>query len=114
MRNAVDAAMFRGMKTSIIIPVLNKWELTKACLESLRAHTSAADGEIEVILIDNASKDATPLEAPALGQAFFGAGFVYLPQSVNRNFSASCNIGARAATGDLLFFLNNDTMLTPG
>lgn len=102
------------MNTSVIIPVLNKWDLTRACLESLRARTPAADGEIEVILVDNASSDATPAEAPALGGALFGAGFVYLPQPVNRNFSASCNIGARAATGETLFFLNNDTLLTPG
>lgn len=99
------------MKTSIVIPVLNKWALTGACLESLRAHTS---GEFEVLLVDNASSDATPMEAPNLGRALFGANFVYLPQPVNRNFAAACNLGARAATGDLLFFLNNDTLLTPG
>lgn len=99
------------MKTSVVIPVLNKWALTRACLESLRAHTA---GEIEVLLVDNASSDATPAEAPALGRGLFGAGFVYLPQPVNRNFAAACNLGARAATGDLLFFLNNDTLLTPG
>lgn len=98
------------MKISVIIPVLNKWELTKACLESLRKHTT---GELEVILIDNASSDATPVEAPLLGVSLFGAEFVYLRQPENRNFSASCNIGARAATGDLLFFLNNDTILRP-
>lgn len=102
------------MKISVIIPVLNKWELSRACLESLREHTPDAVAELEVLLVDNASTDATPTEAPKLGAALFGAGFVYLPQPVNRNFSASCNIGARAASGELLFFLNNDTLLTSG
>lgn len=99
------------MKISVIIPALNKWELTRACLESLHGHTS---GDIEVLLVDNASNDATPAEAPPLGAALFGDDFIYLPQPVNRNFSASCNIGAKAASGELLFFLNNDTLLAPG
>lgn len=99
------------MKLSVVIPVLNKWELTRACLESLREHT---EGEIEVLLVDNASTDATGAEAPALGRALFGQGFVYLPQERNRNFAPACNIGARAARGEAVFFLNNDTLLSPG
>ncbi|MFW5837657.1 MAG: glycosyltransferase, partial [Desulfovibrionaceae bacterium] len=32
----------------------------------------------------------------------------------NRNFGPGCNAGAQAARGEHLFFLNNDTLLTPG
>ena len=42
---------------SIIIPTFNKLELTKKCLESLRAH--AQDAPCEVIVVDNASTDGT-------------------------------------------------------
>lgn len=97
---------------SIIIPVHNKWELTRACLESIAEH--ARGYPLEVVVVDNASSDATPLEAPALGHALFGDTFVYLRQSENRNFSGACNIGAMAARSDLLLFLNNDTVVTPG
>ena len=43
---------------SVLIPVYNNWELTRACLEALAA---SRDGqELEVIVVDNASSDATP------------------------------------------------------
>lgn len=102
------------MRLSIIIPVFNKWELTRDCLESLALHTPRdLPGGFEVILVDNASSDATPAEAPALGTALFGGAFSCLRQSENRNFAGACNAGAAAAKGEFLFFLNNDTLLTP-
>ena len=97
---------------SIIIPVYNKWELTKGCLESIAEHTRGYP--LEVVVVDNASTDATALEAPELGRALFGETFVYLRHSENKNFSGACNSGARAATSELLLFLNNDTIVTPG
>ncbi len=104
------------MKLSVIIPVFNKWELTGNCLKSLAEHTlpdlSAED--FEVLLVDNASTDATPHASPALGQRLFGDRFRYLRQPVNRNFAGACNLGAVQARGEFLFFLNNDTLLTPG
>ena len=93
---------------SVIIPVFNKWELTEACLQSLALQTKQP---IEVIVVDNCSEDMTPHACPALGAALFGENFVYLRQNKNCNFAPACNIGARAATGTLLFFLNNDTVL---
>ncbi len=97
---------------SIIIPVYNKWELTKGCLESIAEHTRGYP--LEVVVVDNASTDATALEAPGLGRTLFGETFVYLRHSENKNFSGACNSGARAATSELLLFLNNDTVVTPG
>ncbi len=97
---------------SVIIPVYNKWELTEGCLRSLREHTPG-DG-VEVIVADNGSSDATAHALEGLGSALFGPRFVRLRFDANRNFGPACNAGAEAATADLLFFLNNDTLLTPG
>jgi len=97
---------------SIVIPVCNKWELTRACLESLREHSSGCD--FEVLLANNGSTDATASECPGLGASFFPDRFRHLRFDTNRNFGPACNAGARAAHGQLLLFLNNDTLLSPG
>ena len=99
-------------EVSVIIPVLNNWELTQGCLRSLARHREGA--ELEVIVVDNGSADATAAELPALGSALFGDAFKSLRNERNRNFGPACNQGAAAASGAYLFFLNNDTLLSPG
>ncbi len=97
---------------SVVIPVHNNWPLTRACLESLASTTPS--GIREVIVVDNGSSDATPGDCPALGRQFFGDSFRFIRFGENRNFAPACNAGAQAAQGAFLFFLNNDTLLTPG
>ena len=97
-------------QVSIIIPVFNKWELTRNCLESLRTHTPE---DVEVIVADNASSDDTVTELDRLGSALFGPRFRSIRNAENINFGPACNAGARAAAAPLLLFLNNDTLLTP-
>lgn len=98
--------------TSVIIPVYNKWSLTAACLRSLHAHPP--DGQFEVIVIDNASGDETRDRLELFGRELFGHAFTAFRNTENKNFAGACNQGARAASHNLLFFLNNDTLLTPG
>lgn len=95
---------------SIIIPVLNLWELTGDCLKSVREQTPG--NFFEVIVVDNGSTDATPQECPVLGNALFGDRFRYVRVEQNINFGPGCNLGAQSAQGEMLFFLNNDTLLT--
>lgn len=97
---------------SVLIPVYNNWELTRACLEALAASREGQD--LEVIVVDNASSDATPRACPTLGRSLFGERFRLLPQTENKNFAGACNIAAAAARGDWLFLLNNDTLPQPG
>ena len=96
---------------SIIIPVYNKWELTRNCLASLKEHSAGHD--LEVVVVDNGSSDATATELKSLGASLFGARFVPIVFAENRNFGPACNAGAQQATAPVLFFLNNDTLLTP-
>ena len=95
------------MKVSIIIPVFNKWALTRACLFSLRA-SGLADAA-EIIVVDNASSDETaqalPAEFPEVR---------HLRQETNLGFAGGNNLGAREARGELLMLLNNDTEVSPG
>ena len=97
---------------SVIIPVFNKWEMTAACLRSLREHTP--DLDFETIVVDNGSRDETAQALQALGESLFGRRFARIRFEENRNFGPACNAGAQAASAPLLFFLNNDTLLTPG
>lgn len=97
---------------SVVIPVFNKWELTRNCLTSLCEHSREHD--LEIIIVDNASSDATATELVPLGESLFGARFRVIRFEENKNFGPACNAGAAAATSSLLFFLNNDTILQPG
>jgi len=97
-------------RLSIIIPVWNRWDLTEACLRSLRAHTPG--NFFDVIVVDNHSEDATATALQPLGESLFGERFLRLRLSRNEGFGPACNAGADAARSPMLFFLNNDTLLT--
>ncbi|XXJ19389.1 glycosyltransferase family 2 protein [Desulfovibrio caledoniensis] len=99
------------MQLSIIIPVFNKFSLTLDCLRSLREHAPEAD--MEVLVVDNGSTDETAVALDPLGAELFGDRFRAIHLAENRNFAPACNLGAREAGGEYLFFLNNDTVLTP-
>ena len=104
--------MLDYIESSIIIPVFNQWDMTRACLKSLAA--TIGDKAIEVIVVDNASSDATPQGCTHLGKQLFGSAFRYHRSSTNLNFGPASNIGARMAKGKFLIFLNNDTVPLPG
>ena len=97
---------------SVIIPAFNQWPHTAQCLHSLRTHTPGVLAE--VVVVDNGSTDATAAELEGLGQGLFGERFTRIRLEENRNFGPGCNLGAAAASGQFLFFLNNDTLLTEG
>lgn len=85
----------RKLRVSVVIPAWNLHELTAQAVESVRATCDA-----EIIVVDNGS------EPPIDGAA--------VRNDTNEGFARACNQGAKAATGDLLVFLNNDTICQPG
>jgi GT2 family glycosyltransferase len=92
---------------SIVIPLYNRVDLTAACLQSLAANTQGVD--FEVVLVDNASSDATPDLCRSLG-----GDVVVIRNEENLGFSKACNQGALASSSDRILFLNNDTEAWPG
>lgn len=94
---------------SIIIPTYNNLDLTQDCLEAIQRHTPA--GIYEVIMVDNGSTDGTPEFLRGLQD--LGQIRLILNDN-NLGFAPACNQGARAARGEFLLFLNNDTRVTSG
>ena len=95
--------------TSIVILAHGELELTRACLDSIAAHTPERH---ELILVDNGSPDGTAafLERYA---AEHGHVRVVLNRR-NAGFAAGCNQGLALSRGDAVLLLNNDTLVTPG
>ncbi|MCK9409375.1 MAG: glycosyltransferase family 2 protein [Bacteroidetes bacterium] len=93
------------MKLSIIIVNFNGVNVTKNCISSLYRFLDVQ--ESEVIVVDNNSSDASRTELPALFPQI-----VFHQLHENKGFGAANNAGAKIASGEILFFLNNDTLLT--
>jgi GT2 family glycosyltransferase len=66
-------------------------------------------GDAQIIVVDDASTDRTRQVLRG-----FGRKIKVIHHRENRGFAVSCNAGAKAAEGDFVVFLNNDTLPLPG
>jgi GT2 family glycosyltransferase/Tfp pilus assembly protein PilF len=87
---------------SIVIPLHGGEDDIRACLDSLDA---CRDLLHEVIVVDNASPD----RAAELVEA--RSNVALLRNETNQGFAAACNQGWQASTGDVVVFLNSDTVV---
>ncbi|MGY4517066.1 glycosyltransferase [Lysobacter sp. HA18] len=93
-------------RATIVIPVFNQVEYTLTCLRALAEHPPSTPHE--VIVVDDASTDATSTRLPQI------TGLRYIRRAANGGFIDACNDGAAQARGDVIAFLNNDTVPQPG
>lgn len=88
-------------KLTIVIPVYNNANFTKACLQDL----SVLPNDHEIVLVDNGSTDSTQEVAknytgnPKLN---------YIRLDNNTGFAHACNVGFNASQAQHVMFLNND------
>ena len=94
--------------TSIIIPNYNGLRFLTPCLDALRAQTYPRE-HTEIILVDDASTDSS---VAFVAEQYPEVKIVRLAH--NSGLAVGCNAGARAAAGELLVMLNNDTEVEPG
>ncbi len=95
---------------SIVVVTFNNVPLTRMCLESLRSRTVYPN--FEVIVVDNGSTDGTTEYLRSLADDW--PALQVIENGVNRGFAAANNQGLRAARGEILVLLNNDTVVTRG
>lgn len=90
-----------GPLVSVIIPAYNEEDYLPNCLKSIQNQTYK---NIEIIVADNNSEDKTPEIAKV-----FGAKVVKVEK---KNVAVVRNAGAKMARGDILFFVDADTILS--
>jgi GT2 family glycosyltransferase/glycosyltransferase involved in cell wall biosynthesis len=93
-------------RATIVVPVHNQLDVTLRCLNALAR--SGDRTPFEVLVVDDASSDDSARRLPGI------AGLRYLRNAQNLGFIGACNAGAALARGDMLVFLNNDTLVQPG
>jgi|SRR6266404_4981279 len=89
---------------SFIIPAHNEEHELPATLAAIHAAASSAARRYEIIVVDDASTDATP-EIAAQADA-------KVIRIHRRQIAAARNSGGRAAQGDYLFFIDADTRIS--
>lgn len=93
-------------RISFVVPAHNEEHELPASLGALRAAADASGESYELIVVDDASTDATAEIARQ-----FHARVVPIDR---RQIAAARNAGARVARGEILFFVDADTRIAPG
>ncbi len=89
---------------SIIIPVLNEEEYIKKVVKAIQNNATTRNIK-ELLVIDGGSTDNTVNEAKSLGATVI---------SSERGRAKQMNLGAKMATGEILYFLHVDTLPPQG
>lgn len=89
---------------SVVVPSHNTRDLTLRCLESLRAARTGRLEGMEVLLVDDASRDGTPAAVAAAHPAVR-----LVPLAEPAGFTRAANRGLGLSGGRVLLLLNSDT-----
>jgi GT2 family glycosyltransferase len=92
--------MKRRAGSTVVIPAYNQAALTRQCVDAVLEMDPC-----EVVVVDDASTDAT-----ARVLAAYGRRVRTVAHKANRGFAVSCNDGAALGRGEFVVFLNNDTI----
>ncbi len=92
---------------SFIIPVHNQAHLLKKLIRSI-VETAGRDIRYEIVVTDDGSREPVEKEIPPLPDLKF------VRHASPQGAAAARNASVAASKGDLLFFLDADTMILPG
>lgn len=91
------------MEVSIVIVNWNSADYTAACVSSIREETQAL--EYEIVVVDNASTD----DSLDVLRQIPGVRLIVSP--VNLGFARANNLGSQQSSGEIILFLNPDTVV---
>jgi len=95
-------------EVSFIIVTYNNAGTIVECLSSIVVNTTM---EYEVLVVDNSPDNETALAVEGFIKAQAEPAVAVIKTTENLGFGRACNVGARRAAGNFLFFLNPDTRL---
>ena len=98
------------MKTPLLSVVIPTWNRAQLVREAVRSALVQREGAVEVIVVDDASTDATA----ALLEGEFGDGVGVLRLEHRRGPGGARNAGARLAHGEFVAFLDSDDVWLRG
>jgi N-acetylglucosaminyl-diphospho-decaprenol L-rhamnosyltransferase len=90
-------------QVAVVIPSWNSADLLPALLDSI----AASEEEVELLVVDNGSRDGT------LG-LLRGRGVEHMALPENVGFATAMNLGAAATSAPFVLGLNADTVVVPG
>jgi len=90
---------------SFIVPAHNEEAWVGRCISAIRAALETVGEKYEIIVADDSSTDATSAVAQRHGARVI--------RVEHRHISATRNAGGREARGDVLFFVDADTLVSP-
>ncbi|MGH7713147.1 MAG: glycosyltransferase, partial [Gemmatimonadaceae bacterium] len=90
---------------SFVVPAHNEEQHLAAALEAIHVAARSTNEPYEIVLADDDSGDRTHDIAVERGAVVVDVNY--------RHIAATRNAGARAASGEVLFFVDADTIVTP-
>jgi glycosyltransferase involved in cell wall biosynthesis len=95
------------VRLSFVIPAYNEEHYLPACLESILAQTRDLTGDVEIIVVNNASSDRTR----EVALSYPG---VTVVDEMRKGLPWARQAGFAASTGELIANVDSDSRLTPG
>jgi glycosyltransferase involved in cell wall biosynthesis len=105
-RGTTRAGTIHALEISIVVPTRDRPHALGRCLTALARQQA---GEAEVIVVDDGSDAAEAVAGAAA--ALDGARLI---RAAGRGPAAARNLGARAASGELILFIDDDCEPAPG
>ena len=96
-------------KVSIIIVTYNSEKDIYDCVDSIQSHTDIPKKEIELIIVDNCSREPEPMFVRLKQQ--WGEDIILIENTQNGGYGQGNNVGIRRATAPVILIMNPDVRL---